>query len=69
MTDIEKLFTPEEAAIILGVKETTLGVWRATQRYNLKYVKVGHLVRYRKQDIVDFLESRVQTPKPTAVRG
>lgn len=66
---LPRLLTPEEAAAIIGVKVTTLGVWRATQRYDLKYVKAGHLVKYRESDIADFLESRTRTPKPTVERG
>jgi hypothetical protein len=42
----------------LGVKATTLAVWRSTGRYNLPYIKVGRLVRYRVSDIAEFLISR-----------
>ena len=68
-TVIPKLLTPEEAAAIIGVKVTTLGVWRATRRYDLPYVKAGHLVKYRQQDIADFLERRTITPRATAAKG
>ena len=43
----------------LGVKATTLAVWRSTGRYNLPYIKVGRLVRYRVSDIAEFLARRI----------
>lgn len=54
----QKLLTPQEVSEILGVGVETLNVWRATNRYPLKYIKVGRLVRYRSTDIEDFLLSR-----------
>lgn len=44
-----------EAAVVLGVKASTLAVWRSTGRYNLPYMKVGRLIRYRVSDLADFL--------------
>jgi hypothetical protein len=49
---------PTEAACVLTVKETTLAVWRSTGRYNLPFVKVGRLVRYRVNDLAQFLVDR-----------
>jgi len=54
-----KLLTPQQVAQILGVNIETLNVWRATKRYDLKYVKSGRLVRYRSQDVEAFIESRL----------
>lgn len=48
----------EQAAVVLGVKETTLAVWRSTGRYNLPFFKVGRLVKYRISDLAEFLASR-----------
>lgn len=56
-----KLLTPDETAERLGILTKTLDVWRCTQRYNLPYVKVGRLVRYRESDLEAFIESRLQT--------
>lgn len=50
--------SPQEAATYLGVKPGTLEVWRCTRRYALPFVKVGHLVRYRKADLDAWLASR-----------
>lgn len=56
-----KLLTESQAAEILCVQPHTLAVWRCTNRYPLKYVKVGRSVRYRLNDIEDFLEARSGT--------
>ena len=46
------------AASVLGVRATTMCVWRSTGRYNLPYIKVGRLVRYRISDLAEFLARR-----------
>jgi excisionase family DNA binding protein len=56
----DKLMTPQEVAIFIGVSIETLNVWRATRRYRLPYIKVGRLVRYRHSDILAFLETRTR---------
>lgn len=48
----------KQAADALGVKATTLAVWRSTGRYSLPYLKVGRLVRYRVSDLAEFLARR-----------
>ncbi|MCJ0877806.1 helix-turn-helix domain-containing protein [Pseudomonas sp. JI-2] len=48
----------KQAADVLCLKPTTLAVWRSTGRYNLPYLKVGRLVRYRVSDIAAFLARR-----------
>jgi excisionase family DNA binding protein len=52
------LLTREEAAEYLGVTPRTLAVWACVGRYNLPYVKVGRLARYRKSDLDIFLTKR-----------
>lgn len=47
--------SPQATAEVLGVKTTTLALWRSTGRHNLPYVKVGRLVRYRLTDIARFM--------------
>jgi hypothetical protein len=68
-----ELISPEEAAKVLGVTTGTLSVWRSTARYPLAYVKIGHLVRYRPDDISTFITSRVmnstESPGPTNRRS
>jgi hypothetical protein len=56
--DGSALLTPKQVAGILGVKTHTLAVWRCNKRYNLPYIKVGRLVRYRFSDVKVFVASR-----------
>ena len=51
------LDTPD-AAEYIGAAKGTLEVWRSTKKYNLKYIKVGRLVRYRVSDLDEFLNRR-----------
>lgn len=53
-----ELLSRKEAAKLLGVKEITLAVWKSTKRYDLPVVKVGRLVRYRRSDLMDFINRR-----------
>ncbi len=53
-----ELVTPSIAALALGVAKETLGVWRCTKRYPLRYVKIGRRVRYKVEDLLNFIESR-----------
>jgi excisionase family DNA binding protein len=54
----DPLLTEQQAAEVLGVKPTTLQVWRCNGRYALPYVKVGRLVRYRRSSVEQFLQQR-----------
>ncbi|TAM27231.1 MAG: DNA-binding protein [Candidimonas sp.] len=51
-------FTRPQAAAYLGIKPQTLAVWNSTKRYELPYVKVGRLVKYRKADLDAFIQKR-----------
>ena len=53
------LLDDHAAAAILGVTPQTLAVWRCSKRYALPYLKIGRLVRYRRADLLAWLESRV----------
>ena len=55
---IPKLLTPDEVSEILGVSKTTLAIWRSTQRYSLRWIKCGRLVRYHEDDVRCFIESQ-----------
>ena len=54
----DPLMNEDQAARFLGVKPTTLQIWRCTKRYPLPYLKIGRLVRYRQSALVAFLASR-----------
>jgi excisionase family DNA binding protein len=55
-----ELLDARQAAEVLNVSEGTLAIWRSTRRYALPYVKVGRKVRYRRVDLIAWLEKRVQ---------
>lgn len=59
-TNTDPRFSPKEAAEYLDVGVNTLSVWRCTGRYNLPFIKVGRLVRYRKSDLDAFLTRRTR---------
>ncbi len=56
MNDFPNLLTPEETARLLKINPGTLAVWRATNRYDLPYLKVGSHIRYREEDVLAFVE-------------
>ena len=58
---MEKLLSANEAAEILGVHASTLATWRCIHTYQLPYVKVGRLVKYRRSDVEAFIDSRTHT--------
>lgn len=59
----DALLTSQEVADLLGLKnQRTLSVWRSTKRYDLKFVKYGRSVRYRRSDVESFIQSRLSTP-------
>ena len=56
--EVGELLTTEQAARLLDVRPGTLEVWRNAKRYGLPYIRVGRNVRYRRSDLVKFLEQR-----------
>lgn len=54
------MLSPEQAAELIGVAASTLGIWRSTGRYNLPFVKAGSRVRYRAADVERFIERRTR---------
>jgi excisionase family DNA binding protein len=56
----DKLLNRKEVAELLGIKPETLAVWSCTKRYNIPYIKVGRMVRYKYEDVEAFLNSRKQ---------
>jgi len=65
---LSRMLTPEKTGRVLGGDEKpippeTLEVWRCTKRYDLPYVKIGRLVRYREEDVAAFIERRLRGGK------
>lgn len=52
---------PRDAAKALGLKPTTLSVWRCTGRVILPYSRAGRMIRYRLDDLAAFVIARTQT--------
>jgi hypothetical protein len=52
------LMTEAEAAVVLDCVPGTLSVWRSTGRYDLPYVKIGRSVRYKREDVLEFIRRR-----------
>ena len=59
ISDNTKLLDTTQTAEYLGITQDTLAVWRCQRLYNLPYIKVGRLVKYRLSDLNNFLNSRV----------
>lgn len=55
----EPLLDRKSAAKYLNVAPGTLAVWDCTKRYDLKPIKIGRAVRYRRSDLNDFIEQRL----------
>ena len=53
------LLSRKDAAEYLGLKESTLAIWKCNKRYNLPYVKIGGKVRYRLSDLQKFIENNI----------
>lgn len=61
-----ELVDEREAARILDNSPGTLSVWRSTGRYNLPFIKIGRNVRYRRSDLIAWLEKRTRKTGATA---
>lgn len=55
----------QETAEILGISKSALEVWRTTGRYKLPFIKVGRNVRYRRSDVLEWLDSRTRASGST----
>jgi excisionase family DNA binding protein len=56
----ELLLDRREAANYLRISPGTLAVWDSTKRYDLKPLKVGRSVRYRRSELDKFIERQLQ---------
>ena len=61
-----QLLNEHEAAQLLDTAPGTLSVWRSTGRYNLPFLKIGRRVRYRRADLLAWLDTRVRQSGATA---
>jgi excisionase family DNA binding protein len=58
----ESLMTTREAAQYLGLAKITLDIWRSQGKPPV-YVKIHRSVRYRREDLDNFIMSRRVTPE------
>ena len=56
----DPLIRRKKAARYLDVSHGTMAVWDCTKRYDLKPVKIGNAVYYRKSVLDAFLEERIR---------
>jgi excisionase family DNA binding protein len=56
--------TLEEVAARIGVLPDTLNRWRCNGNYDLPFIKIGTLVKYRRSDVLAWLEKRKFTKSP-----
>ncbi|WP_083882534.1 helix-turn-helix domain-containing protein [Fibrisoma limi] len=59
-TTNETLLDRKEAAKYLRISPNTLAVWDCTKRYDLKPLKVGRAVRYRRSELDKFIERQLE---------
>lgn len=60
------LLDEKQAAEHLTLSPGTLQVWRSTGRYSLPFIKVGRSVRYRLDDLNEWLAERARESGATA---
>jgi excisionase family DNA binding protein len=65
---LPELLTPTEAAGLLRTTVDTLAVWRSTGRHAIPFVKLGRAVRYRRADLLAWLDARSATSTGEARR-
>jgi len=56
-----QLMDRKTAAKYLGISPNTMAVWDCTKRYDLKPLKVGRSVRYRKSELDAFLAREMKS--------
>lgn len=57
-SQLDPLNEPEDITRVLHIPTNTLNDWRAKGK-NLKFVKIGKAVYYRREDVLAYLESQV----------
>ena len=58
------LLSREQAAAYLGVAVQTLAIWKSARRYDLPFVKVGRLVRYKRSELETFISRHSSSNVP-----
>ena len=58
--DLPQICSPAQVSHYTGVPVATLAFWRF-EGSHMPFIKLGRLIRYRKQDVLDFLNANVFT--------
>lgn len=53
-----ELLTFREAAEFLGIRPATLQAWTSTGRYDIPFLKIGRLVRFKRSALEAWLRKR-----------
>ena len=64
----EQLMTQEELAFRWKISEATLERERSLKR-GVRYLKIGGLIRYRLQDVLDYENACTHEPKARSIKG
>lgn len=58
----KQLLNTENAAQEIGLKPATLVHWRCTGKGDLPYIKIGGRIRYRRSDVMAWLDAKTHNP-------
>ena len=58
---MKEYLNTNEAAEFLGYAASSLRQWRCTKKHNIPYSKIGRDVRYKREDLIKFMEERKKT--------
>ena len=56
------LMTQKAAAEYLGTRVASLNAWRSRNLYNIPFVRWGHNIRYRKEDLDTWIQTQIVQP-------
>lgn len=60
------LMDQKAAAKFLGTTVASLNTWRATGKHKIPYVRFGHCIRYRKEDLDAWIVEHLENVQPAA---
>lgn len=56
MSPVPELMKTEQAANFIAVTPATLTTWRCTRKNRIPFVRIGRAVRYRRSDLLAYIE-------------
>lgn len=58
INDLPRLASPNQVSLYTGIPTNTLAFWRF-EGSHLPFVKMGRLIRYRREDVLSFINNNV----------